>query len=398
VSWCDRCNWNISPQVVKPPSNLFESVYLSLGQRLGDRLLRELKAGGSPRPRLTVSRVLAFFIAALVHSATLVFAALGVALLVVGWPHVVILFFGVLCLLLAWFTRPDFGKLPEDITPRAELPRLYHLVDTVSQALGTSRVHGIVIGHDFNASIAQVGLRRRKVMWLGLPLVSVLDGQELVGLLGHEVAHGVNGDPVRSSLIGTALDSLIRWDYLVRPDWEDVEGVPGLLMVPVNLAALGVSYSLRGCILALAHLMWRDSQRSEYMADLLGARVSGTTGQLAMLENLLHHPTFGLVVQSTALTGSEADVFDEFERRLREVPERELERRRRVALVQETRLDSTHPPTPHRIEFLQAHPVSGAQVVCPHGELEAIRRELVAFRPKIQRKLVSLYKDNLYFG
>ena len=38
-------------------------------------------------------------------------------------------------------------------------------------------------------------------MRLGLPLVSVLEPQERVALIAHEIAHDVNGDPARGTQV-----------------------------------------------------------------------------------------------------------------------------------------------------------------------------------------------------
>ena len=52
---------------------------------------------------------------------------------------------------------------------------------------------------------------------LGVPLLTILDGQEVVALVGHELAHQVNGDATRGLVVGTALETLRRWYYAFTP-------------------------------------------------------------------------------------------------------------------------------------------------------------------------------------
>lgn len=396
--WCDRCGWNVAADLVRAPANAFERLYLQAGKRLSSGLLAELRQAPQRRAGLSAARLLAAALAALVHGVTIALVVLGVAFLVGGWPHPAIMFFGPVFLLVAWLTRPRLGRVPDDIVARAEVPALYRLVDSVADAVGAPRVHAIVIDHEFNAAIAQVGWRRRPVLWLGLPYVLNLDRQGLVGLVGHEVAHTINGDPVRSWVVGSALWTLAHWEYFAQPTERWSFGLPSLLMVPVNLLAMGVAAVIRGYLLVLVHLVWRDSQRSEYLADLLGAQASGRAGALNVLDQLLHWETFRIVVREAALRNPENDLFEVLEHRVRDVPPREVERRRRVRTLAAARLDATHPPHSHRAEFLRVHAPDAALVVCPQGEYEVIQRELRTFRPRLQRKLVSEYRDELYHG
>jgi heat shock protein HtpX len=118
--------------------------------------------------------------------------------------------------------RPRVPKVHEAIMAREKALALHKLADEVARALDTSPVDGIVISSDFNAGLGQGGRRRRRILHLGLPLVSILNGEERVALLAHELAHSVNGDPNRGFFVGTAISSLAQWHYLLRPNriWQ----------------------------------------------------------------------------------------------------------------------------------------------------------------------------------
>ena len=94
-------------------------------------------------------------------------------------------------------------------------------------------------------------------------------------------------------------------------------------------------------------------QRAEYLADAAAARVAGTAAAIALHERLLLYRTFQDAIQQAALADDARGALDRVRAALRSVPERERERRRRVARLEQTRLEDTHPPTGMRIALLE---------------------------------------------
>ncbi len=91
-----------------------------------------------------------------------------------------------------------------------------------------------------------------------------------------------------------------------------------------------------------------------------------------------------------------ADVFADFAAAVAAMPERERERRRRVAALEGARLDDTHPPTAMRIELLESRPRHEPAVVLDDEGSKAIDAELAARQADFQRELVEDYRDSLY--
>jgi hypothetical protein len=124
-------------------------------------------------------------------------------------------------------SRPRFGRVPKyatKVTP-AEAPELYRLVGDVAAAL-SAPVPAVYVEEDvFNASASRVGLRRRPVLVLGLPLWNVLSAQQRVALLGHELGHFVNGDPRRGLLVQPAVGGLQRLDAWLVPVGMDTASI-----------------------------------------------------------------------------------------------------------------------------------------------------------------------------
>ena len=399
VAWCNKCGWNLQPFVPDVPLTLFESTYEALGRRFGKSLFEQLRRAESLRPRLTPARALAYGVAGLVHLFTLVVAALGAGLIVAAWPNIFAVGFGLFLLGVAFVLLPRRAKPydPEDAVARAEYPTLYKLADEVARALHTRPVDVIVVFADFNAGFAQVGWRRRQVLYLGLPLFNTLSGPERVALLGHELAHGVNGDPNRGRVVGAALQSLQRWYYMLHPGIiVDTSSTIGFIMIPVNLLMLGLATLARIYGEGLLHLLWRDKQRAEYLADALGAQVSGTEPALRLMQKLHLGEVCHLAVRRVLLTRSGQDVFAEMQREMARVPARELERIQRIEQLEGSRLNATHPPTVYRIRMLEAHPVPRPAVTWSAADDDALARELDPARRRLQVRLLDLMEEALY--
>ena len=257
----------------------------------------------------------------------------------------------------------------------------------------------IAITTEFNASYSRVGWRRRQVLRLGLPLLAVLDEQEATALLAHELAHAVNGDATTGFVVGSALYSLAQWHMMLRPDAFDRHvsrqryvGIAAMLsnLFTTALAALvGLGISL------LSHLLWRDSQRAEYLADSLAARAAGTEATLSLLDKMHLGATSHGIAQSLAASGG-GDFFDALRLRSDAMPEHEWKRLRAMATLEASRLDATHPPTALRIALLEARPVSAPSVRLTGTLWRDVCAELARLEPATQQALLDQYRARLY--
>jgi Zn-dependent protease with chaperone function len=409
VTWCDQCNWNLAATLPPRPRTLFESFYVSLGAKLSDQLFTNIKNQASLSPRLTPAKILAFGLATLVHATTIVCAVLGIVILRTTFPYPIPTLFGVVCLMLAWTLRPQLGRLPAAIAAPAHFPTLYAVVNRIAQALGAPPVDALLIDESFNASYAKIGWRRQQLITIGLPLFAILTPQEQVAILAHEVAHGVNGDQNRTLFVGSAITTLIRWYQLLRPQriWEDAgqhkssRNPAGLLTYLAgafsNVLLLGLSFIPWLWSYILSHLLWRNAQRAEYLADALAAHASGTAAMLSALEKLHYGGVVRQTVQSITLNPHERTLIPLLREQVAALPARELERIRRSETLGAARLDVTHPPTTYRTRLLQAHPVLQPQITLTDDEAALVEKELVQIQAQVQRDLVDTYRRRLYY-
>lgn len=375
--WCDSCNWNVQPRQPAPPRTVLESLYTKLNARVGRNLHEQLLHATSLRPTMTVSRLLGFTLAGAVHVLTLVTGGVGVLLLVRSAGNGLILSLGLLCLFVVWLVRPRLGRLRDAPAPRTDFPALYSLANRVASNLGTAPVDAIVLTGAYNAYFRRVGWRHRAVLGLGLPLLSVLDEQETVALIAHELAHAINGDATRSLFVGSAISSLSRWYRILYP-----------LRLALSLGFYELAYLW---MLGLNHLLWRDKQRAEYLADHCSARVAGTAAALSALDKLHLDGIYAQAVRYTAAQPAQRRLIAVLRQSIALLPRRERERLRRVQRLEASRLDSTHPPTAYRIALLEAHAALPASVSVAPEAFAAITRELATAEYTVQERLIEAY-------
>jgi heat shock protein HtpX len=373
-----------------------------MGQKLSQELYEKMVKTSVINPRLSVSKLLAYVMATLVHSLTLIIVIIGLWLILINWFNPLLFAFGLILLTVAWFTRPNFGKISTiNSVTQVEFPHLFRLVAKVAAAMQAPRVDIIKIDSRFNASFYEGGFKKRRVLTIGLPLFTILEDREKIALLAHELGHCINRDMRRGFYIGSALNTLIYWYGIIRPAylWPKHSQDNSLVIISIfltNVLLLGLSKIIQLGIYILAHLIFRESQRAEYLADAQANRVSGTRAMVAMLEKLHFSEIFTLSVQTVALNPDKQKLFDYLRNSLREVPERELERIRRIRHLDGSRLDVTHPPTVYRTAFIEAHPTDGANVIFSDEEFLELKKELARLEPIIEEKLLDRYKDSLY--
>jgi len=217
------------------------------------------------RPHWTISRSVAFGITASVHLLTLSLLVLGIVLIATEFPELGPTLLGMAICGIAWFMRPKQGRVPtQDVASKKDFPALHAFANEVAQQLGGQPINNIVVNEDFNAAYGVVGWRRVPVLWIGLPLWMALRPQELVALLGHEVAHGVNNDGTRSFIIGSALSALDEWIVFLRGPLHHPATSSEILGGSL-IWILSIPFASQQSL--LAQLLWLDKQRSDYFAD-----------------------------------------------------------------------------------------------------------------------------------
>ncbi|QFY10943.1 M48 family metalloprotease [Nonomuraea phyllanthi] len=315
-----------------------------------------------------LAHIASYVVACLVHLLGPAFLVIGVYLL--SRMTVFALLAGVVALGFAWLVRPRVPRLPPDIQPltREEAPNLYALLDRIADRVGAPRANIVALNGMVNAAVTTYGWRRRQLVVIGYPLWLILTPRERVAILAHEMAHFGNGDARHGLVVGTALHSLVELYEITRFDPHDDRGLD-YRMAGALLALAGLPVRL--LILVLELLMYRSSQRAEYRADELGARVAGSRAMVSMLDAFTTRtPSAEDFLEPSAAVVRASDLWGDLRAGVTAVPEEEVERRRQAAREERTRVDVTHPPTYLRMERVQRLP-------CMEGEIEAADVEKV---------------------
>ncbi|MFD6261739.1 M48 family metallopeptidase [Micromonospora chalcea] len=192
LPWCAGCDWNLDTYDARRQAPEFGwSCIDRRTHRLAARLTRQQYAALAGRslqstgPGFTGLLVTGISVLLLLGVAGL--AVAGVWLLFAyPFPNLAVVG-GVALIALAVALRPRFGRIDRDleVLTEQEAPELHALVREVASAVGAAMPHVIGVDGDINAYATAVGLRRRRVLGLGLPLWGALDGPARVALLGR---------------------------------------------------------------------------------------------------------------------------------------------------------------------------------------------------------------------
>ncbi|WP_299527642.1 M48 family metallopeptidase [uncultured Streptomyces sp.] len=397
MTWCEACDWNVDPGKPDEAPGRMEAFRRRLAKSYGEKLYAEVAAGGSLAPHRDPAGVFALVLALAVHGFTAA-VALGGLLLITVAGGVAFCVLGVVLLLLAWVLRPRMARLPEDlpVLRRADAPELFALVDEVAALTGTTGVRAVVVDGDFNASVSTYGIRRHRVLSLGLGAWESLTPQERIALLGHELGHFANGDLRHGLVVSNALRSLDTWRYLVAAQSRPQTLMDWLL----NLLYLPPRLVVNGLLALLDRLTLRSAQRAEYLADTLAARVGSTASAVALMDKLLVWESgegwLRREVNAVRTKGSRAagrdtnadELWEGLAAHMASVPDRERERLRRVGALRGHSVDSSHPPTHLRRACLLAVPPTGAVLNPTDERLAAVSTELSTARATVTRMIV----------
>lgn len=158
-----------------------------------------------------------------------------------------------------------------------QAPRLQAEIERIRQAVGAPRLAGIVLDAELNAAAAYVpriaGLAGgRQYLVLGLPLMQLLDRDELAAVIAHEFGHFHGGDGRFST-----------WIYRVRVGWQRVarsQAVHGFAsQLPLRLF-------LRWYLPRLEARSQVVARQQEFAADAMAARVAGAPAAAGSLLRL----------------------------------------------------------------------------------------------------------------
>ncbi|HEX9062893.1 MAG TPA: M48 family metallopeptidase, partial [Clostridia bacterium] len=274
--WCEKCDWNISPNFSKVETSSFDKIYFFLGSKIASGLFERVSNKGKKVSKIRFSRILAYVIAGAVQLTCILFIYLAILSWKVHFLQTAIF------LVITYFSLPKFKKIKEVPLAENKYPTLYKIVNEIAAKLDSEKIDALYMDFEYNAFFKKgfmgEGLKMKTIICIGLPLFYILEPQEKVAVIAHEVAHNVNKDFTRSFFIQTARDTLFKWYTFFSPNTE-FGGYASL----VRMVFVVPRYLILVVWYILAFLLYRDSQISEYHADRLAAEVSGSDAYISAL-------------------------------------------------------------------------------------------------------------------
>lgn len=399
--WCRGCSWNAHPgaSAAKKRGDRFQR---RLNRAAEERLYHRIRQEGTAPRSIGAAGIAAFALAGVVHLVTAGMILLGVLwLLSPSWP---LRLLGGVLPAAAYLLRPRLGpnraeRRRRRLVDRRDAPALYGLCARVAAELGTAPPEAIAVDGSYNAGYGLAGIRGGGVLTLGLPLWETLAPAERLALLGHELGHRVGGDIRRRLWVGSALGTLEEWYRLFRPDSATRQHVNGVVAAAEMVAAVLMGVFAELALLArrvLSRLTALSGRRAEYLADELAARVAGPQAAAALLAALTLDGALTHVRQQhrpavRRSTGGQdgADFWADLRAYTESIPDSERARRLLVSQLDDSAVDSAHPPTHLRLDFVRQLPPAAPAIVLDSAEAAAVDEELAPLRTAVARDLLS---------
>jgi heat shock protein HtpX len=405
--WCERCEWGLDVYVPPVGTGRTSRWLGRLSHRVAYRAttsqFRGLQQAPPTRAGFRAVRLAVVGISLVLMALTLGLAAGGVWLILLN-PNVATIVVGGAAILVAIGLVPPVGRFNRDYRPlpREEAATLYAVVDRLAAAVGTRAPYVIAVSPDYNASVSAYGLRRRRVLYLGLAMWGVLTPQQRVALLGHELGHFVNGDIRKWALARPAMITLGRLARLLTPDHSRrrFRGLDLLASRSSGFVFMGemlmrvimwpVAAGLTLAQLGILALVLRDGQRAEYLADLGAARLAGTSAAVELVDLLVQREGGHTVVTSQARAGGGVEAWRTAiaEMRERQTPAR-LHRLRQLTVRRDSSLLATHPPRGLRARLLESAAWTDPTFVLTADESDHIDAELAAYYKRFRRDIAQ---------
>ena len=373
-----------------------------LGHRLSKRLFEELstdphsiherRSNGFPRFSLSI----AYVMAVLVYGLSLMFGLLGLALIMPPWNTIFDPMLAAVFMLLCWAARPRIVAPPYYMLSRTEFPTLYALSDRIANFLRTRPVRGIAYSADFGANYREAGFANRPYIELGAPLLAILENDQRLAVLAHELSHGANGDPLRSGFLSGAVNTLAAWGTSFRPEaigsiGKDLPygGIVSLLGIPFDVFMLALSELTLLAAKAFLLLVLRQSQRAEYLADRLAASVAGSKEMQEALEKTYFDKIVDHALRVHALTAPYEPIGSKILQAANAVMSIEVEALRSESLSLQWQVDSTHPPTALRVGLLELNPALPLPGLLSKTESDALTHEVNRILALSEREMIN---------
>jgi hypothetical protein len=290
--------------------------------------------------------------------------------------------------------RPRFGRAPKPARrlDRNHAPQVFHLVEQIAAEIDAKPPDHLVLNLDDTVRLERSGVRSRTTLHIGSLQWLSLTPQLQVALLAHELAHTVNGDPLRARFVHPVLTIVGRLGEWTRVDRTLAGVVRGpRRRNPITLLSQLVQWCLSRIVLAVQLAFraagFREQHRAEYRADSMCATVAGTAAAFALMDHLLYRGEIDRLLGHVALHSKPL--------RWRTSVELFLSSRQGAFAVQRQHsirvasLWDAHPPAGRRAQRLLAAPTRQPRLVLPEQRSAQLAAELPSWISATHHQLLG---------
>jgi heat shock protein HtpX len=256
--------------------------------------------------------------------------------------------------------RADRFTPPGPLLRPSGSPQLFTLINDVARATSQEPPREVYLLNDVNAWVSHrggvMGFGSRRVMGVGLPLLTGLSARELEAVIAHEFGHYCSGDV-----------ALGPWIYKTR-------AAIARTLVGVRETFLELPFNWYGRL--FLKMTMAVSRRQEFIADETAARIAGPDAMARALRKVATlGPAYGSYFQNEVLpvlkSGFVPPIAEGFERFLANPDTRQVFEQFADAQTTGDRVAEfdTHPPLADRIAALGISPAATADVESQSGSV-----------------------------
>jgi Zn-dependent protease with chaperone function len=254
--------------------------------------------------------------------------------------------------------RRDRFEPPGPLLERTSHPRLFAELDNIAASLNEPLPLEVYLIGQVNAFVADrggiLGFGSRRIMAIGLPLLSILTISEFRGVLAHEFAHYYSGDTKLGPFVYKTQSAMIR-------TFQNIGSIQELNRIAViSLLYSGVAFVLKHYFILFLRVTNFISRKKEYRADELACFVAGVEPLIQGLRRIhgaaMAWPTYWNTEVVPVLNQSCMSAFADGFARFLVVPEIALQVAEVIGKeMEEGKIDpyDTHPPLRDRIAAIE---------------------------------------------
>lgn len=273
----------------------------------------------------------------------------------------------VMAVAMLWSLVPRREKFeaPGPLLERDSHPRLFAELEEIAGALNEPLPREVYLIGQVNAFVADrggiLGFGSRRIMAIGLPLLSTLDISEFRGIVAHEFGHYYSGDTSIGPWVYKTQTAMIR-------TFQSVGTLEGVRVAAVHLMYRVVSFVLKQYFVGFLRVVNFVSRRKEHRADELACLVAGSPACIRAMRKvhggaMSWVPYWNSEVAPVLDQGCRPDIADGFARFLAapEIAAQVAQGVEKEIAEGKTEPYDTHPPLRDRIAAIERLSIAAAE-------------------------------------